>query len=126
MSYDHEFPALAGVHLEDSFVLDISDTADSLTFSLDAVLRPCHPRYRDPRLGEQYCYRHADLVFENVSRLDWITRTGRSFTDATGEADLGNIDSLTHNGNHYELTGDWGEVHRETPTPPRIQITADE
>ena len=38
-----QFPGLAGVYLEDSYVLGISEVPGQLTFDLDAVLTPGSP-----------------------------------------------------------------------------------
>jgi hypothetical protein len=45
------FPGLAGVYLEDSYVLDISETAGQVVFRLDAVVTPEHQAYRSPHPG---------------------------------------------------------------------------
>ena len=49
------FPGLAGVFLEDSYVLGISESSELLVFHLDAVLTPEHSAYHSPRPGEHYC-----------------------------------------------------------------------
>jgi hypothetical protein len=46
------FPGLAGVFLEDSYVLGISESSEQVVFHLDAVLTPEHPAYHSPRAGE--------------------------------------------------------------------------
>jgi hypothetical protein len=43
-----EFPELAHVYLEDSYVLEIRETEASVTFVLDAVLTPGHPGWAEP------------------------------------------------------------------------------
>lgn len=57
-----EFPDLAGVYLEDSYALGITETPDSLAFTLEAVLTPDHPNYHEPKPGEKYCYVNANLT----------------------------------------------------------------
>ncbi|HVW39840.1 MAG TPA: hypothetical protein VHC18_00665 [Amycolatopsis sp.] len=121
-NYD-QFPDLAGVYLEDSYVLAIREDADTVSFALEAVLTPQHPRYRPPQPDEQYCYAKANLVFTSVSEVRWLERSGLVFTDATGEADLGNIDTMNYTNDHYELTGDWGQVQIFTREPPRLVFT---
>lgn len=81
------FPGLAGVYLEDSYVLDISEIAARVVVRLKAVLMPEHPAYRSPHSGINSYY-----------------------TDAFGERDLGNIDSLTVDGDVHVAEGDWGAV----------------
>ena len=114
-------PDLSGVYLEDSYVLEICEHADVLVFRLDAVLTPDHAAYLPPRPGEQYCYAFGDLVFRDVVRVDWVSKSACRFTDATGETDLGNIDSLKFDGSVYALQGDWGGVRIES-APPRFEL----
>ena len=108
---DYErFPGLDGFYLEDSFVLDITETPSPLIFSLDAVLTPEHPAYRPPRAGEHHCYRPADLTFSECTSVEWLHPSHRFFTDATEAKDLGNIDALAAGANSVFLEGDWGRV----------------
>lgn len=105
-----KFPGLAGVYLEDSYVLAISDTPGRLTFKLDAVLTPANPAYHPPKPGDQYCYALGDLVFPDVTHVEWVRRSHTRYTDAAGEEDLGNIDILRTEGDAFLAEGDWGEV----------------
>ena len=105
-----QFPGLSGVYLEDSYVLAIDESHDRLTFKLDAVLTPESPAYHAPLPGEQYCYAMANLIFPEVETIEWLTRSDRQYTDATGEADLGNIDTLDVDGDSVVVEGDWGRV----------------
>ncbi|MFB1295706.1 hypothetical protein ACAG24_009340 [Mycobacterium sp. pW049] len=114
-------PSLAGVYLEDSYVLEIIECRDRLVFNLDAVLTPEHPAYHSPLPGEHYCYTAASLVFPDVGHVEWVNRSACRFTDATGAMDLGNIDSLTVEGNLYAVEGDWGMVRIQS-SPPRIDL----
>ncbi|WP_205538757.1 hypothetical protein [Mycobacterium kyogaense] len=105
-----QFPDLDGFYLEDSFVLAITETPSTLTFSLDAVLTPEHQAYRPPRTGEHHCYQLADLRFNNCTKVEWLHRSHSFFTDATGAKDRGNIDLLTADASAVLLEGDWGRV----------------
>ena len=67
-TYDVAFEDLAGVLLEESYVLLIEERDGAVEFSLDAVLTPCHVAYRSPRVGEQHCYRRGKLVVTSVER----------------------------------------------------------
>lgn len=119
---DYEkFPGLAGVYLEDSYVLAIAESADRLTFKLDAVLTPDSPAYRAPRPDEQYCYAMASLVFPDVKGTEWLTRADRHYTDATGEEDLGNIDTLDVTDDLFVAEGDWGCV-RIRGSQPYVEL----
>ena len=51
-----EFPDLAEVYLEDGYVLELGEAEGSMTFALEVVLTPRHPRCKHPVPGEQYCY----------------------------------------------------------------------
>ncbi|MDT8910035.1 hypothetical protein [Amycolatopsis sp. PS_44_ISF1] len=120
-----DFPDLADVYLEDSFVLAIDETPTSLSFRLEAVLTPSHPRYHAPRPDEAHCYTEAVLTITDATKIEWITRSSHTSRDATGEEDLGNIDSLQHHDNHYEIDGDWGRVRIYSSAAPRLTLTSE-
>ena len=125
-----QFPGLDGFHLEDSFVLAITETPSTLIFSLDAVLTPEHPAYRPPRPGEHHCYRSAELLFIDLSKTEWLHRSHRFFTDAAGAKDLGNIDAVVAGADSVLLEGDWGRVRvrgsRSNGYPrPRMKLQSD-
>lgn len=113
---------LAGVYLEDSFVIGIAESGPALTFTLDAVLTPAHPAFQKPRPGEQYCYSAAALTFLDIVDIEWVRRSAVRSVDADGLADLGNIDSLTHSGDTYHVAGDWGDVTFRTAREPLFEI----
>lgn len=119
-----KFPELAGVYLEDSYVLAIIERPGALTFMLEAVLTPEHPRYHPPRPGEQYCYANATLTFPDASAVEWIKHSTNRYVDASGEEDLGNIDSLTAERAAYLVDGDWGEVRIFTTSRPRFEYVS--
>jgi len=118
----NNFPGLAGVYLEDSYVLGISEVPEQVVFRLDAVLTPENPAYHSPRPGEQYCYEIGNLVFPDVTRVEWLRRNDRHYTDASGEEDLGNIDILEVDGDAFVAEGDWGAV-RISGAQPRFELT---
>ena len=72
--------------------------------------------------GEQYCYAYGALVFSDVAHTKWLERSTQRYVDATGETDLGNIDSLTSVDGRYEVAGDWGRVRIRWARPPRFII----
>ncbi|MFI5605673.1 hypothetical protein [Amycolatopsis sp. NPDC051903] len=114
---------LAQVYLEDSYVLAINERPDALSFTLDLVLTPGHPRYHAPPPNEQYCYANAVLTIGNTTEIDWITSSGQTYLDAAGEEDLGNIDSLRYHDGYYDITGDWGHVRIHTVAAPQLTFT---
>jgi hypothetical protein len=116
-----QFPGLAGIHLEDSYVLSIQNSPGALVFRLDVVLTPEHPAYHAPRPGEHHCYAAGKLVFANATGVECTRQTGARYTDATGEDDLGNIDILRVDGEVFVVEGDWGEV-RIISDQPRIEL----
>lgn len=117
----YDIPALHSIYLEDSFVLGIKERDDGISFRLDAVLTADHPRYHEPKPGEQYCYAGIVLAFGNASGVEWLERSEHVFTDPDGEQDLGNIDVLRWEDDLYDIAGDWGHVHVRTATPPGIR-----
>ena len=121
-SNDNTLPFLDGLYLEDSYVLAIDDKPGRVVFKLDAVLTPEHPAYTSPPPDEQYCYRKGELVFDGVTAVDWLERSYRTSTDATGEEDLGNIDSLIVEGGAFHLEGDWGVAKIWCGCQPRFVL----
>ena len=83
-AYEGAFAGLAGVYLEDSWVLEVTVQDQGCPFDLDAVLTPEHPRYRDPRPGEQYCYERARLTLTSGSAVEFQPSASPPATDATG------------------------------------------
>ncbi|WP_067819196.1 hypothetical protein [Nocardia inohanensis] len=119
-----DYPALSGIYLEDSYVLDIVEEPGGFRFVLEAVLTPERPNYRNPISGEQYCYVEAELIFTNVSAVEWLDRSDRRSGDATGTEDLGNIDALTWADGVYSAEGDWGIVRIRSSTDPEFVVSA--
>lgn len=121
MNYDYsQLKGLAGVYLEDSYVLSISESPDEFTFALEAVLTLESPHYQPPKPDEQYCYALGRLTFREVARVTWLLRSTQTFTDATGDVDLGNIDSLGFEMGVYVAEGDWGRVEIRSTEPQFI------
>jgi len=115
-------PFLKGLYLEDSYVLAIVDEPGRFAFKLDAVLTPENLAYKPPKINEQYCYHHGDLIFDEVTAVDWLERSFQKSIDASGEEDLGNIDSLTFEGGAFLLEGDWGVVKIWCRRQPRFVL----
>lgn len=121
MNY-YELPEFAGVYLEDSYVLNIDENPQALTFRVEFVLTESHPNYHTPRAGEQYCYATGSLTFEHPDKIEWLEHSQQAYTDASGEEDLGNIDYLVSSDGQWRAGGDWGEVVVHTPQPPRVTL----
>ncbi len=112
-----ELDVMNGLYLEDSYVLGIHERDGRLVFTMEFVLREQHPNYRPPNHGQQYCYRRGELIFEPASEIEWLERHDVASVDATGETDLGNIDSMNSRDGVYQLEGEWGHVRIRSPQP---------
>ena len=116
VEYHQAFGDLAGIYLEDSWVLDIASSDRDVSFRLEAVLTPQHPRYRPPEPGEQYCYLDGWLIVRSTEPIEvWLSRAGPAI-DAAGEPDLGNIDRFAAGlDDVWEIVGDWGHARAVDP-----------
>ena len=120
VDYPDAFADLAEIYLEDSWVLDVAATEHGVSFRLDAVLTPDHPRYHPPARGEQHCYRRATLTVATTKR-SLLTRSDvPGATDASGELDYGNIDVFSavdwEGESAWEMSGEWGELLTVEPS----------
>ena len=115
-----DFPDLANVYLEDSFVLAVDETPTALSIRLEVVLARSHQRYHDPRPDEQHCYAAAVLTIAEATKIEWGARSSHTCRDAAGEEDLGNIDSLQHHDGYHEIAGDWGHVRIYSTAAPQL------
>ncbi len=118
-TYDATFAELAGVLLEESYVLAIDERDGAVEFALDAALTPSHPRYRPPAANEQYCYRRGQLVVAGAGLIRLRRSGARPATDAAGERDFGNIDSMhqvdSDGRDSWAMDGEWGELEVAEP-----------
>ncbi|SFA84268.1 hypothetical protein SAMN05216266_101786 [Amycolatopsis marina] len=112
--------SLTGLYLEDSFVLQLLEEPNTVKFRLEAVLTAAHPLYRDPKPGERYCYAEGWLVFAGASRIEWVRRSEQQYIDASGDGDLGNIDYLKQENDHWLVGGDWGEMRIFSQVVPEL------
>lgn len=117
---DHypSLPALDGIYLEESWVLDVREASDRVTFRLEAVLTPVSPLYQPPEPGAQFCTRRGNLEFEGVTAVEWLSKTMRRIHDPRGDDDLGNIDSLTREDDALHIQGEWGNLRIHSRTDP--------
>ena len=115
--YYEAFSDLAGVYLEDSWVLELAPSDHGLSFRLETVLTPEHPLYTPPKPGKRHCYRLAWLSVEGEAPPDIRLKGSRPAIDATGEPDYGHVDSFAFNPteNRWELEGDWGFASVRAP-----------
>ena len=116
-------PGFDEVYLEDSFVTQLIETEEEVSFLLDLVLREAHPRYTPPRPHEQYCFRPAKLTFANPRRVVWEKKDFRPATDASGAVSYGSINSMDQlDDGTYRLVGEWGSL-LIAAEPPAITFT---
>ena len=108
-----DLPGFHSLYLEDSFVLDVLARPASVVFEVELVLTEDHPDYSLPRPNEQYCYRRGRIIFDDVTRLLWLTKNIAPARDAVGESDYGGFDSLTADGSTFSVSGEFGELDLE-------------
>jgi hypothetical protein len=116
VQYHEAFSDLAGVYLEDSWVLELARTDRELALRIDAVLTPAHPGYEPAKPGEQHCHRRGWLSVCGDS-IETHLSGSRPSTDATGEEDFGNVDAFVFDptNDHWLLEGDWGSARVHDP-----------
>lgn len=108
-AYSDALAPLTHIDLEDSWVLALSPSDNMLAFDLEAVLTEGHPDYQGPKSGEQYYYRLTRLTLGGA--VSYMLSGARPSTNASGEGDLGNLDSWTVDEDGVSMfTGDWGEA----------------
>ncbi|TVQ84672.1 MAG: hypothetical protein EA357_02440 [Micavibrio sp.] len=110
VSQYYDWDRFKNIYLEDSFVLDIEESEDQLSFVLEIVLTEGHPLHSPKNENEQHCYKEGKIVFRKLKEIRWIRRNIRPYIDADGSKDYGNIDVFKLSAEGYHLEGDWGEV----------------
>ncbi len=108
-----ELEKFRGIDLNDSFVLGWRHEGQSVIFELEASIWPESEHYLPPKPDEYTCYRRATLSFKNVFECTGLMPMSLApkYTDANGEVDFGNIDSLQILRNGFNVEGDFGVVH---------------
>jgi hypothetical protein len=100
-----------GLFLEDSFVLQIIENPELVSFQVEFVLIEDHPKYKEPIGNEMYYYRFGEINFIKPKEVIWKFRNQKILSiDANNENDLGNIDLFFKSGEYYSLEGDWGSL----------------
>jgi len=101
-----------GIDLNDSFVLAWSSTGNELDITLEASIWPESEYYEKPKNNEYTCYKPAKLRIRNIKNISGLRSMEQvmSSTDATGEKDYGNIESLEKSDQGFSLEGDFGSV----------------
>jgi hypothetical protein len=106
-----ELVQFKGIYLEDSFVLQIIESSEKISFTMEFVLTKANPRFHSPKIDEKYCYQDGFIDFILPYKVIWECKNFRNLSiDATGKTDLGNIDTFYKIGDDYSLEGDWGKL----------------
>lgn len=118
VDYDGAFHALAGVYLEDSWVLEVAPSHDGLALRLETVLKAEHPLYEAPAAGERHCYRNAWLDVRSADPVEVELSGARPAVDASGTEDVGNIDrfAVDERVGLWVLEGGWGIAKFRDPS----------
>ena len=123
MSEYTELAALRDVVLEESWILGVIASPTRLSFTADFVMTVAHSRYSPPSPDEVFSYFRGEMIFSGVSALSWTAQGDPPAIDAAGTVDWGHIDSMSFEGHHFQLEGDWGRIEvtalevRIVPTP---------
>lgn len=116
MEYYEAFSDLAGVVLEESWVLEVAPSAAGLALRIEVRLTPDHPRYGEPALGEMGCYRTGWLWVHSSEPVETRLSGTRPTLDPDGASDYGNVDSLVQSSEGaWTLDGDWGHAQVRDP-----------
>ena len=59
----YSLPSLDNFYFEDSYVLDIIEKNDEITFIIEAVITKKSDLYKKPKPNEQYYYKKIKLSF---------------------------------------------------------------
>jgi hypothetical protein len=87
----HNDPRLSDYNFEDSFVLGISLTDNSLCIRVELALMPTHRGYTTPDDNQARCFRRGEIYFADVRNIEVLTLELDPSVDANGECDLGAI-----------------------------------
>ncbi|MEO9257293.1 MAG: hypothetical protein ABI207_02860 [Crocinitomicaceae bacterium] len=113
--------SLEHIYLEDSYVLCIIEKKFQVIFEMEFVLCKTHPLYSNPKIGEHYCYKNGQLIFNNVISINWIIAK-KALNIVKDDIDYGNIDSMEFLNNKYCIEGDWGEVEINLDIEPQVEF----
>jgi hypothetical protein len=105
-----EIPEFNGIDLSESYILGWSISQDTVEFELEVVLCSDHPQFHKPPTTDWACYHLGRLIFVGVHSLSGLPPQSKIFpaTDTSGTADYGHLDTLSVDGNRFEISGDFG------------------
>ena len=123
MQYHEAFFDLAGVVLEESWVLGVAPATAGLALRLDAVLTRDHPQYVEPGPGEVHCCRMGWLTVSCSEPVEMRLSGAAPAIDATGTPDYGHVDAFGQDSeDRWEHEGDWGYARFRGP---RVSLDLD-
>lgn len=97
---------LAGVDLQQSYLLTCRHEDDEVLLELDVQLTSQHPLFEPPRPAEGGCYRAAELVFPAATQLCMPSTPNGLITRFVETEE-----------NKYLLEGDFGQLTVTSDTP---------
>lgn len=123
MNTDDRMLSLDDVYLQDSWILSIDVTPESINILVDFVVVADGPHYTQPKPNEYYCYRRAVMSFSNWQHLYWYRGKSCPGSDVNNEIDYGGFDGFTTVNSHYLLRGDFGDMSFDSG---KVSIIVDE
>lgn len=117
MSQYYEWSTFHSIYLEDSFVIEIKESSDVISFVVEMVLTEEHPEYSCPKKDEQYYYKKGEIIFGEITGVRWLRRNTHPTFIGMENQDLGNIDFFELTQGSYHLAGEWGEVIINSASP---------
>ena len=112
-----DFPGFEHIYLEDSLVLNVRVRPDKVEIQIDAVLLEEHPDYCVPPPDGEYCYQQGMILFEVVTKADWLAKEMVPNSDEDGSVDYGSIDWFFRRDDYYRIGGPFGELNIESAQP---------
>ncbi len=116
----NELDAFSNVNLADSFLLNIVESPNQISFFIEAKLDEAHRAYQAPMTDARGCYRNAELIFPNVRSIVWEKKRLSPILDQNNAVDYGGIDLFECLGEEYRLSGEWGTVKILSDKPQLI------
>lgn len=105
------------IYLEDSFLLDVKEDSNSISFFVEAALLNGHELYHNPLKGEAHCYKKCEIKFPEVKMVNWVKKFFEPVQGCDEEIDYGNIDNFTFSEAGYHISGEWGDVLIKSDEP---------
>jgi hypothetical protein len=102
-------PDLDQLYFEDSYFLGLTASGKRLRLRALFALTLDHPKYTEPRAGQQHCYREGEIRIDGLQIVEWQRGVPVLLTDPDGTFDLGSIE-FSQQGDLYRLTTEWFDL----------------